>query len=99
MPTLWITEHDQVTPDRLGETIQCVKGKYRAQQQVSISASSAQSSAFNGKTNCIRVISDTPCYVNIDSNPTAVTGQGIRLIADIPEYFGVAAGDKIAVIS
>ena len=69
-----------------------------AQQTVVIGAGSLASSAFNAATNCIRVHTDAICSIAIGTNPTATAVQ-MRLAANQTEYFGVAAGDKLAVIT
>ena len=65
-------------------------------QAVSYDASVA-SSAFAAATKVIRVVSTTNCHVVIAAAPTALTTD-LLLIANVPEFFGVKAGEKIAAI-
>lgn len=69
-----------------------------AEQTVSVSGTSAQSSAFNASTRFIRVHTDAICSILIGSNPTATTAKK-RMAADQTEYFAVNGGDKIAAIT
>jgi hypothetical protein len=97
MATLYVAEFKNIAPS--GTTFAQVAGAPPvAEQTVSISGSSAQSSAFNKFTTIIRVHTDAICSIVIGPNPTATTAK-MRLAADQTEYFGVAPGDKIAVIS
>lgn len=88
-------------------TVACVNGAALAQapmepavaeQNVGISASSTQSAAFNKQTNMVRVHVDAVASVLFGANPTALTTIK-RLAANQTEYFGVQAGQKIAVIA
>ena len=68
-----------------------------ASQNVSVGASSTQSTAVAMTTWQVRLISDTDCYIAIGASPTATT-SGTWLPATSPEYFSCHPGDKIAVI-
>lgn len=62
---------------------------------------SATSQATAVATNCtiVRVVATQNCHLAFGSNPTAVAdGTGVYLVANIPEYFGITPGYKIAVI-
>lgn len=73
---------------------------------VTVGSSSTQSAVMHAaatpsnQSRCVRVVSDTDCWVNWGSNPTALnTGLGGRMIgAGNPEYFDILANDKIACI-
>lgn len=69
-------------------------------QTVTISGTSAQSSAFNEQTAVVRVQADFPCFLLFGSNPTATTSK-MPLAAGVPEYFTVVigAGTKVAAIT
>ena len=69
-----------------------------AEQKITISGTSAQSSAFNAKTRMIRVHTSEVCSILVGSNPTATVSTA-RLAAGQTEYFEVTPGDKIAVIT
>jgi hypothetical protein len=76
--------------DRLGFAI-------LATQNVAVGSSSTQSTALGAQTRCVRLVSNTDCYIAIGSNPTATT-SGLLLLASQPEYFTVRPGELIAVI-
>lgn len=68
-------------------------------QSVGIGGASAQSAAFNAKTNFILVAADTACEIAIGANPVAVSGTSFRLPANIaPVGFCVVPGQMLAVI-
>jgi hypothetical protein len=69
-----------------------------AEQTVAIAGSSAQSNALSANTYLVRVSTDAICSVLFGSNPTATTASA-RMAAGQTEYFGVAPGMKVAVIS
>lgn len=68
-----------------------------AEQLVNTSATSAQSSAFNAKTNMVRIHTDAIISVKFGADPTAVI-TAHRMAADTTEYFAVMTGQKVAVI-
>lgn len=68
------------------------------QTPIAIGGVSVQSAAFNAETKIIRVHTDAICSVKIDADPTAGAND-MRLAADQTEYFGVAPGGKLAVVS
>jgi hypothetical protein len=73
------------------------------QAPVVISASSAQSAAFQNNTRMVRVQVDStsPASIVFGTNPTAVTNTQKRLVANQTEYFVVPLGKsyKIAVVA
>jgi hypothetical protein len=68
------------------------------QTPVAIGGASAQSAAFNAKTNWVRIHTDAICSIKFGSNPTA-TADDARLAANATEFFKVVAGQKVAVIT
>ncbi len=98
MATLYVSEFRGVLPDMDGNIPQAVCMPPEAEQTVTISGPSGQSSAFGARTAIIRLISDAVCSVSVGTNPTATTSM-LRIAADSPEYFKVAPNQKIAVIS
>lgn len=87
MATLYITEyakqgggHPLAVP--VGEEPEL------ANQTVSISGSSTQSSAFNNNTSLLRIHTDAICSIEFGTNPTATTSTK-RLAANQTEYFAV----------
>jgi hypothetical protein len=98
MATLYITEFTMAM-----STIGTTKAPILPQppnfeQTVTISATAAQSGAFDEDTNCIRVIADAACSILIGANPVA-TAANMRLAANVPEYFGVPNSFKLSVIT
>jgi hypothetical protein len=66
-------------------------------QKVTLSASSAQSTAFTPSTS-IRITSDVDCWLAFGLNPTATTSS-CYLPAKSPEVFAVPTGWKVAGIA
>jgi hypothetical protein len=69
-----------------------------AQQKIAVTASSAQSAAFNRITYIIRVNCDVTVSIEVGTSPVA-TPSKLRMPADTIEYFVVQPGDKIAFIT
>lgn len=59
--------------------------------------STTQSTAFATGSVFVRLVASTNCYIAFGTNPTA-TSAGICLIANVPEYFTVTAGQKVAAL-
>lgn len=97
MAVLFITEFTNLFQAG-GQAGQMAQGSPVASQTVAIGAGSVQSAAFNAATNFIRVHTDVICSIAIGANPTA-SAVLTRLAANQTEYFGVAAGQKLAVIT
>lgn len=73
----------------------------RVTQVVDFTSGATQSAAFDGKTNYVRLWSDTDCCVLFGNNPTADTDK-LPLAANTPEYFGVpgpVGNQKISVVA
>ena len=76
------------------------------QTPIAMTASSAQSTAFNTRTSMVRLHVDTATTSSAGSvlfgtNPTAVTGVNKRLAAGQTEYFMIPQGQayKVAVVT
>lgn len=69
------------------------------EQVITIGGSSTQSAAFSPNTTFIRVHTGAICSILIGANPTASATVNKRLAANQTEYFVVAPGQKLAVIS
>lgn len=68
-------------------------------QNVAVTGSSAQTSAFSGDTKMIRAWCDTQSAIEIGANPTASATVSTPLSAGLAEYFNVdPAGQKAAFI-
>ena len=66
-------------------------------QKVAIGSSSAQSGAITALL--ARFVASADCHLAFGSNPTAVAdGTCVFLPANVPEYFVVVSGNKVAVI-
>lgn len=98
MAKLYIAEFDSITPTAEGGAAQIARSQPIIEQTVAISGVTAQSAAFNAATKFIRVHTDAICSIAISANPTA-TVANMRMAADQTEYFGITAGQKVAVIS
>lgn len=98
MASLYIAEFKRLGLAGFGAHAQSVLAPPEAEQKVAIGGSSTPSSAFGSTTRMIRVHTDAICSIAIGANPTA-TASLMRLAAGQTEYFGVNAGDKIAVIT
>ncbi len=98
MATVWIEEEPDV-PKVMGGGIPIHDAALNGaiQQKVTIGGTTTQSSAFNGRSNFITIISDAACYFDIGSNPTATTSTRY-LASGVYRTFKVKSGDKIAVI-
>lgn len=101
MATLYITEFSRLGKDGASDVVPAVSMPPLAQQTVTISAVSAQSSALNAQTQVVRIATDTACFIETgSSNPTATTSK-MPLFAGQSEYFVVPvnSGWKIAAIT
>ena len=66
-------------------------------QKVSISGTSAQSSALGATTKSVRLVADTDCWIVIGENPTATTSS-VYIPAKEICVFGCSPSQKVAVI-
>ncbi|MGE0252001.1 MAG: hypothetical protein AB7G80_05005 [Dongiaceae bacterium] len=71
--------------------------QYGAAQNVTVGASSVQSSAVAAGTRLIRLCANVPCRVAIGSNPTA-SATSTLIPANSVEVVEIAGGHKVAVI-
>jgi hypothetical protein len=69
-----------------------------AEQRLTISGVSAQTSAFNSRTRIVRVSTSEVCSIAFGASPTATTST-MRLAANATEYFAVNGGDRLAGIT
>lgn len=68
-------------------------------QKLSVTSSSAQSSALPDGTSIVRLVSSEDCYIEIGTNPTASVTTSLFLPAGLPEYLGVSGNTiKVAAI-
>ncbi len=95
--TLYVTEFKGAPP--LSVYFQAVTTPALADQAISISGSSTQSSAFNANTGIIRIHTDAACHLVIGGSSPTATGSSMRMGAGQTEYFLVTPGQKLAVIT
>ena len=68
-------------------------------QKVDHIVTSAQSAAFAASTKVIRVVCTTNAWITFGANPTAAKdATSLFIAANVPEFFGVTPGEKLAVI-
>jgi hypothetical protein len=96
MATLYITEYGLIGKDRASSTVPAAAVPELAVQTVSLSTSSAASSALNAQTALIRLQSDLDCFVTFGASPTASTSK-TPLAANTPEYFCVTPNTSVKV--
>lgn len=97
MASLYISEYIRMPSDHRG-LVPAAETPAVTTQKITISGTSAQSAAFGATTKFVRLHTDTICSVLFGADPTA-TANHMRMAADQTEYFGVVAGQKLAVIS
>ncbi len=99
MAKLWITELSRQGRDgELAVNIVPIAQLPALTTQVVTFTTTTQSAALGAVTSFVRVISDTDCHIVAGANPTATTSD-LKMIAGMPEYFGVIAGQKIAAVA
>jgi len=91
MASLYIQEYE--TCPNQGE-VQAGQEPALASQKITFTTS-AQSAAFNAKTQFIRVWADAAVWLAFAASPTA-TVASMPVSASTAEYFGVQAGEKVA---
>ena len=78
--------------------IQVAEGVPLLAENVTSSATSAQSSAMPAKTDIVRIATDTTIRVLIGSSPTALA-TSYRMYQNTVENFSIREGHKVAVIN
>lgn len=96
MAFAYITEHPAPTIFQ-GNMLPVAYMPPLAEQKLAIGGA-VQSSAFNAKTRMIGVHVDAICSILVGSDPTATVANR-RLAANATEYFEVAPGAKISIIT
>lgn len=95
MSNLWITEFKELMRDDAGNTVPVGRTPPVKNQKISFTTS-VQSAVFDVNTNFVRVVSDVNAHLLFAGDPTA-TVEHLRITADVAEYFGVEALQKVAV--
>lgn len=72
-------------------------GDIVAQQAVTFTTSTA-SSAFNARTEYVRIYLSAAGHIDFGASPTATTSE-LPMAATTPEYFAVVAGEKVAAVT
>lgn len=98
MATLNITEISETQMNKVTQGM-VAKVKGATMQNVTISGTSAASSAFASTTRMIRVFADAACAIKIASSSPTAAATDVRIPANSPEYFDVDGGDYIAGIT
>lgn len=97
MATLYIAEFSSIAS--VGSTApQIVALPPLAEQAVAIGAVTA-SNPFSGGTRVIRLNADSACSIKVGPAGTTAATTNTRLSPNVPEYFGVAAGNILSVIA
>lgn len=94
MANLFVSEYSVQGLEGGGKVIPAGKEPALVEQRV-VFSTSAQSAAFNERTNFIRVQADANAHIAFGLDPTA-EATNKYLVAGVPEYFAVSAGHKIA---
>ncbi len=95
MATLYITEYETLAPIDHGIFAQCGYEDGGVTEQTVTYTTSTASTAFQDETRFVRVVADALAHVEFGSAPTAtISNKPIQ--ANVPEYFGVVGGQKVA---
>lgn len=94
----YITEFASMIKAPSGDAVQAGSLDNATVQAPVSFTTTTQSAAFAATTRFVRVQADAACFIAYGSNPTA-TASGIPLAADMPEYFAVSSGNKIAFVT
>lgn len=89
--TLYLTEYR-----RQQANYQAALTPPEASQAIAITATSAQSAAFQALTQLVRIHTDVVACVEVGGTDPTATTSSARLAAGQTEYFVVRAGDKVA---
>lgn len=98
MAILYIQEYERIAGDQDGHLVQAGFEPALASQAVTFSTTTA-SAAFNAKTKFVRLYSDTACFVKFGASPSATTATDMPLAANMPEFFAVVNGHKVAAVT
>lgn len=97
MATLYIEEYQSLHRDAQG-AVSPIPGELVTTQKVTISGSTAASSAVQQHTRYVCLTSDTACQFEVAANPTA-SGTSRYLAANVPRFLPIRGAQKIAVIT
>jgi hypothetical protein len=101
--TLYVTEYALLPGRGSGWAPLAVQPPVVLNNNVTVTASHAESAAFNALTNMIRVHLDsgvaTGASIQIGAAPVAIANQDARMAVNQTEYFLVVPGHKLSVIA
>jgi hypothetical protein len=99
MANVTIREYADIAVTYGGKVPQAGAEPEIADQQVTTSAASAQSAVFNVNTRLVCIsVPATAVACKFGTNPTALITTSMRLPANSITFFGIRAGDKVALI-
>jgi hypothetical protein len=99
---LYVTEFPSASVDHgAGVPVAFAPSVGGINNNVTISGTHAESSAFGTNTRLVRLHTDTICYVKFGTAPVAVTVTDARMAANQTEYFAVQPGGgmKVSVVA
>jgi len=97
MGTVNVTQLRSIARELDGVVMPVAKTPVISSENVTSSGTSAQSAEFAASCSYVRIATDTTVRILFGDDPTALAAS-VRLLADTTEYFGVVAGQKVAVI-
>lgn len=95
---LYITEYAFLARDGANYHIAAGREPAIAEQTVSVSGTSAQSSAFNAQTRFVMIHASESLHLLFGDNPTAVVTKH-KMASGETRFYGVNPGDKVAAIA
>tara|TARA_R110000751_G_scaffold40814_5_gene96356 strand:+ start:6060 stop:6359 length:300 start_codon:yes stop_codon:yes gene_type:complete len=97
MTTLFIQEYTNLANDGHGQIVQAGKEPAVASQVVTFTGTTA-SAAFAASTRLVRISATGNCHLKFGATaPTALTSH-MKMMANVPEYFGVSGASFVAAI-
>lgn len=95
MAIMYITEYEDLARDNRDSTIQAGQEPGSAEQAITYTTTVA-SAAFNPSTRFVRIKCNAAAFLEFGVAPTATTANSTHVSANIPEFFGVKPGHKVA---
>lgn len=91
----YVLEFNELSRDQWSNRMDLANLSLAVAEQKVTYTTTTQSAAFNTNTRYIRVVCTATAHFNVEEDPSA-TANDSYVTADVPEYFGVNPGDKIA---
>lgn len=99
MATLWVVEFAELPQDERGKDVPVGNlGDVTVQKVTIAGTSAATTNGMQNTTRYVRLLADATCYVAVATSPTA-SSDTTPFGSEIPEYFGIQPGEKVAVIT